>query len=263
MSFIVYVFAITLFLIKFCIGIIEQYLEAYASKTESKYDDQLIPLLKSLIKIIWTVIAILLVLSNLGYNINALIAGLGIGGAALALASKDIVENFLYGIVIFVEKPFKLGDLLKTSDGLGTVLEIGIRSTRIMTFDNTIIVVPNRNLSSLAVENISKRNARKDNFTIGLVYSTSIKKLDKAKKIVANILKSNKFIEKDTFLVSFESFGDFSLNLRVIYWIPEENYAKYLEIKNNINISIKKEFEKEKIEFAFPSQTVYLSKSNK
>ncbi len=259
-SFLVYVLAVTLFIIKFCIGLIEEYFEPYAKKTESKYDDQLIPVLKALIRIIFFVIAVLLVLSNLGYNISALLAGLGIGGLAIALASKDIFENFLSGVVIFLEKPFKIGDVLKTSDGLGSIEEIGIRSTKIRTFDNTLVVVPNKHLSSNFVENISARRARRENFTIGVTYSTNIKKLEKAKQIIIKILKSNKFVEQDSFLVSFESFGDFSLNIRIIYWIVANDYKYYLEIKDKINLTIKKEFEKEKIEFAFPTQTIHVQK---
>jgi MscS family membrane protein len=259
-SFLVYVFAITLFIIKFCIGLIEEYLEVYAQKTDSKYDDQLIPLLKSLIKIVFFVLAILLIISNFGYNISALLAGLGIGGLAVAMASKDIVENFLAGIVIFVEKPFKITDILKTSDGVGIVEEIGIRSTKIRTFDNTLVVIPNRNVSSNSVENISARRARKQNFSIGLVYLTSVKKMEDAKKIIINIFKSNKHIEQDSFVVSFESFGDYSLNIRVMYWISEMDYFKYLKVRDHVNMTIKKEFEKAKIEMAFPTQTVEISK---
>jgi MscS family membrane protein len=259
-SFLVYVFAITLFLIKFCIGIIEEYLESYAQKTDSKYDDQLIPLLKSLIRIILFIIAILVVLSNLGYNISALLAGLGIGGLAIAMASKDIVENFLAGIVIFVEKPFKMGDILKTSDGLGVVEEIGIRSTRVRTFDGTIVVVPNRILSSNAVENITERPTRKENFVIGLTYGTSVSKMKKAKEIVAKILEKKKDVIAETKFIAFESFGDFSLNIRVVYYVKELDYAKYLDIKDQVNIEIKKQFEKEKLDFAFPTQTIHVKK---
>jgi len=259
-SFLVYVFAITLFIIKFLIGIIEEYLEVYAQKTESKYDDQLIPLLKSLVKIVLFIVAILVILSNLGYNISALLAGLGIGGLAVAMASKDIVENFLAGIVIFVEKPFKMDDILKTSDGFGSVEEIGIRSTRIRTFDNTLIVVPNRNLSANSVENISARRARKENFTIGLTYDTSVKKIETAKKIILKILSTNKDIEKDSIVVSFESFGDFSLNIRIMYWIIPLDYFEYLKIKDHVNLTIKKEFENAKLDFAFPTQTVHVRK---
>ena len=258
-SFLVYVFAISLFIIKFLLGLIKEYLEAYASKTESKYDDQLIPLLRSVIKVVVWIIAVLVVLSNLGYNISALLAGLGIGGLAVAMASKDIVENFLSGIVIFVEKPFKLGDVIKTSDGLGSIEEIGIRSTRVRTFDGTVVVVPNRILSSNALENISKRQMRKETMKLGLVYDTSVSKLEKAKEIVKKIILNNKSTD-DVVFVSFDSFGDFSLNISVVYWIKELDYDKYLVAKDNINIEIKKQFEKAKIEFAHPTQTIELRK---
>src|SRR5574343_144223 len=153
-TFVVIVIAIVLFLIKFCIGLIEEYLEEYTKQSESKYDDQLIPLLKSLVKIIFFIVAILVILSNFGYNVTALLAGLGIGGIAIAFAAKDILENLISGVTIFVEKPFKMGDVLKTSEGTGTVEEIGIRSTKIRTFDNTVVVIPNRLLSTNSVENI-------------------------------------------------------------------------------------------------------------
>lgn len=259
-SFLVYVLAVTLFVIKFFIGMIDEYLIPHTKKTESKYDDQLIPLLKSLIKVISFILAILVVLSNFGYNISALLAGLGIGGLAVALASKDVLENFLSGIVIFVEKPFHVGDTLKTSDGLGTIEEIGIRSTKIRTFDNTLVIVPNRNLSLNAVENITARRARRENFTIGLEYSTSVKKMEVAKNIVSKILNSNENVEHETIIIGFESFGEFSLNIRIIYWIRAMDYASFINIKDNINLSIKREFEKEKISFAFPTKTIHLKK---
>lgn len=259
-TFIVVVLAITIFLIKFFLGIIEEYLEKYAQKSDSKYDDQLIPLLKSLVKIILFTFAILIILSNLGYDITALLAGLGIGGVAVAFAAKDILENLISGVTIFIEKPFKMGDVLKTSEGLGTVEEIGIRSTKIRTFDNTVIVIPNRMLSTNSVENISARRARKENYTLGLVYGTSVAKIEKAKKIVTNILHKNQNVEQDTILVSFETFGDFSLNIRIIYWIKSLDYNEYVKTKDKINLTIKKEFEKEKIEFAYPTQTIELKK---
>lgn len=259
-TFIAVVLAITLFLIKFFIGLIEVYLEPKAKKTDSKYDDQVIPVLKSITKIILFTSAFLIVLSNLGYNVTALLAGLGIGGIAIAFAAKDILENFISGITIFIEKPFKVGDFLNTSEGLGTVEEIGIRSTKIRTADNTIIVLPNRLLSTNSVENISVRRARRENFLINLVYGTSEKKIQKAQEIIKKTLVDNKAVEKDSIIMGFESFGDFSLNIRVIYWIKEDDYSEYINIKNKINSTIKKEFEKEKIEFAYPTQTVNLKK---
>ncbi|MDD3244643.1 MAG: mechanosensitive ion channel family protein [Candidatus ainarchaeum sp.] len=259
-TFVVVVLAIALFLIKFFIGLIEEYLEEYAKKSDSKYDDQLIPLLKSLVKIVFFLFAILVILSNLGYDVTALLAGLGIGGIAIAFAAKDILENLISGVTIFVEKPFKMGDTLKTSEGVGSVEEIGIRSTKIRTFDNTVVVIPNRLLSTNSVENISSRRARRENYTVGLTYNTSVTKIEKAQEIVKKILNKNKNVEQDTIVVGFESFGDYSLNIRIIYWIISLDYNEYVNTKNNINLTIKKEFEKEKIDFAFPTQTIEIKK---
>ncbi len=259
LSLLIYVFGITLFVIKFLLGLIKEYFEVYAAKTKSKYDDQLIPLLKTAIRLVVWAIAILLILSNFGYNISALLAGLGIGGLAIAMASKDIVENFLSGIVIFVEKPFKIGDIVKTSEGTGIIHEVGIRSTKVKTFDGTIVIVPNNKISNNAVENISVRKTRKESFTIGVTYDTSSAKLSRAKKIINDILKANKAVD-NTFYITFKSFGDFSLHIKVIYYITELDYNKYLNVIDMINTDIKKQFEKEKIEMAFPTQTIELKK---
>lgn len=258
-SMLLYVLGISLFVVKFLLGIVREYFEKHAAKTETKLDDQLVPLLRGVIRFVVFSLAVLLVLQNLGYNISALLAGLGIGGLAIAMASKDVVENFLSGIVIFSEKPFQIDDVIKTSDGLGTIEEVGIRSTKIRTFDGTLINVPNSHLTSKAVENVSKRPTRKETTTLGLVYGTSLAKMEKAKQIVTNILKKEKGVE-ETFYVTFKSFGDFSLNLSVIYYVSFLDYAGYLNTVDSVNMQIKKEFEKAKIDFAYPTQTIELKK---
>ena len=259
LSFVIYVFGASLFVIKFIIGLIREYIEVYAEKTDSKYDDQMIPLLKSLTKIIIFVFAILVILAHFGYNVNALIAGLGIGGIAIAFAAKDILENFISGVTIFTEKPFKVGDIVKNNEINGTVEEIGIRSTRMRTFDNTLIVVPNSKLSMQAIENYTERKTRRVVMRLGLVYDTSTTKLENAKKLIKEILKSTSKIS-DIFYVTFDKFNDFSLDLEVIYYVEEMDYEKYLIIKDKINFEIKKKFEKEKIEFAYPTHTIITKK---
>jgi len=258
-SFVIYVLGISLFIIKFILGLIREYIEVYASKTDSKYDDQIIPLLKTLTKIVIFIFAILIILANFGYNISVLIAGLGIGGIAIAFAAKDMLENFISGIMIFSEKPFKVGDLVKTTEVNGTVEEIGIRSTRIRTFDNTLIVVPNSKLSMQAIENYTARNIRRVVMRLGLVYDTSTAKLEKSKKIIKDILKNTKKVT-DTQYITFDKFNDYSLDIEIIYYVEEMDYGKYLSIKDKINFEIKKQFEKERINFAYPTQTIITKK---
>jgi len=258
-AYFTYVLGISLFLIKFIEGIIREYVVVKVKQTKSKYDDQLLPLMKSMIKIIIWIIAILVILSKFGVNITALLGGLGIGGLAIAMASKDFFENFISGVVIFFEKPFQIDDVVQTSDGLGVVKEIGLRSTRVQTFEGTMLVIPNNKLSSNSVENVSKRKMRKVNFSIGVTYDTSVTKLEQAKKIIKEIFKKNKNVS-DEYYVAFESFGDFSLNIKIIYWITTLDYGQYLLVKDAVNMSIKKEFEKAKIDMAFPTQTIELKK---
>ena len=259
LSFVIYVLGISLFVIKFILGLIKEYIEVYTAKTDSKYDDQIIPLLKTLTKIIIFIFAILIILANFGYNISVLIAGLGIGGIAIAFAARDMLENFISGIMIFSEKPFKVGDLVKTTEVNGTVEEIGIRSTRIRTFDNTLIVVPNSKLSMQAIENYTARNIRRVVMRLGLVYDTSTAKLEKSKQIIKDILKKTTKVT-DTQYITFDKFNDYSLDIEVIYYVAEMDYGKYLAIKDKVNFEIKKQFEKEKINFAYPTQTIITKK---
>ncbi|MFH0906330.1 MAG: mechanosensitive ion channel family protein, partial [archaeon] len=260
--FVVYVFCVASFLIRFILGIIKEYIETSAAKTESKFDDQLIPLLKTLTQILIIIFSVLVTLSYFGYNVGALLAGLGIGGLAIAFAAKDLLENLISGVVIFAEKPFHVGDKIKNTDIDGTVKEVGIRSTRVETYDGTLIIVPNSKIAINPLENVTFRRARREKVTLGLVYATSTEKLEKAKKIIAEILEKDKDVDnyRDKPDIYFDGFGDYALNLKIIYWVKKEDFSEFVKVKDRVNFEIKKRFEKEKIEFAFPTQTIELKK---
>lgn len=260
LSFIIYVSSVAIFIIKFLIGLIDEYFVPYTRKSNSKYKDQMLPVFKSLIKIIIFIFVVLIVLSNFGFNISALLAGMGIGGIAIALASKDLLENFLSGLVIFIEKPFYVGDFLKTSDGTGTVEEVGLRSTKIRTVFNTRIVVPNKNLSLNSIENVSKRRAFRVDFNLKLSYLTTSKQMKSAKKIITDILTSNSFVEDKSMFIGFDTFGEYSLDLRILFWILTKEHSHFIRLKDEIFLQIKEGFEKANIEFSMPSQSVYLKK---
>lgn len=259
--FAVYVLGATWFTINFIIGIITEYLERYAKDSASKYDDQSIPLLKTLTKIVLIIIAVSIVLTDWGYNVTAILAGLGIGGLAVAFAAKDVIENFLCGVIIFTEKPFKMGDYITISDNkiTGTVESIGIRSTKIRTIDDVLITIPNNKITTTHIDNISLRRKIRCELTLGLVYDTSIEKINKAKKIIKNILKQKNEIDP-AYRITFDDFGEFALKLKLIYYVNSPDWNKYIEIKDYVNAEIKKQFEKAKIEFAFPTQTIELKK---
>ncbi len=245
------------FIARFIDSMIEHYLIPVASKTETDIDDQIMPILRKVVGItIWSV-GIIFLLSNLGVNITSLVAGLGIGGIAIAFAVKDLLAHMFGGITVLTDKPFKVGQRIRVDKYDGTVKEIGIRSTKIVTLDGTELVVPNGVIADSIVENVSREEARKIKMTVGVEYSTSVAKLQEAKKVISDIILKNKST-KDESIVTFNEFGPSSLDISIIYWIKD--ISQFLQVKDEINIEIKKAFEKAKIEFAFPTQTIHLKK---
>jgi MscS family membrane protein len=253
----VYPISIAWFLSRLLDAIVIHYLQPLAEASSSSMDDQLLPIVRKGLKLaIWS-IAILIGLNNAGFNIGALLAGLGIGGLAFAMAAKDTVANLFAGFTILVDKPFVLGQRIKTDGFDGVVEEIGLRVSRIRTLNGRIVTMANADIANGAVENISSEPHRKISFSLGLTYDMDENKITKAMSIVENIIKQTKGV-KDECVVWFDSFGDFSLNISVIYYIIKgENITL---IKNNINLNILKEFNQHKIDMAFPTQTVKIDK---
>lgn len=262
LAFSLYVLLGAWFVIKILIVIIEKYLGKYSEEHEEiKRYEYLRPLIKMLIKIFVFIVAILLIISNLGFNINGLIAGLGIGGIALAIASKELLENFFSGLIIYTERPFKVGEWVKANDGLisGTVTEIGIRTTKIRSFDGTIHTVPNSFLSGRSLENMTSMPARRVVATLSLSSKSTAEQISKAEKIILDCLaikkKKKELLEEHH--IFFDKFSTFSLDITYIYWINNNiDYWDQMEIKDSINKDIKKELDKAKIELAIPNTSI-------
>lgn len=237
---------------------ITNYLAPATSRTKTDLDDTLIPIIRKALKIVIVVITIVMIIDNFGYDVTSLIAGVGLGGLAFALAAQDLLSNLFGGIAILTDKPFRLGDRVRLdAEKDGFIKEIGLRTTRMKTLDGTQLVIPNSNIANSVLENVSREKARKVKMTIGLTYETSSAKLEKAKKIMAKIIEKNKDT-KDKALISFSNFGDSALEILVIYWI--KNFDNILGAKDAINTQIKKAFDKEKIDMAYPTQTLYMKK---
>ncbi len=228
----------------------------HARRTETRLDDQVIPILSKVTKFfIWTV-GLLLILQNLGYNVTSLLAGLGIGGLAVALAAQDTLTNFFGALAILVDRPCHVGDRVQVEDVDGTVEAIGLRSTRIRTLDGTLVSIPNRMLANAKINNIAKRPTIKNMFTVGVTYDTSYEKLQEALRILRQILGEHP--STDRFWVYFKEFGPYSLNILVVHWCKHTDYEKFLQATEEINLEIKRRFEEAGIEFAFPTQTIQL-----
>lgn len=231
-----------------------QYVVKWAEKSETDLDDQLLPIVRKLAKaVIWSV-ALIIALDNAGYDVGALVAGLGIGGLAFAMAARDTIANIFGGFTIFTDKPLTLNDRVRIAGFDGTVREIGLRSTRIETLDGTVVTVPNSKFADSPVENVSLEPSRKVTVRLGLVYDTSPEQMDKAIDLLRAIATGNENLEEKV-LVAFNEFGDFSLNVLLIYYIKKG--ADILETQSAINRAILSEFNANGLEFAFPTQTLY------
>jgi small-conductance mechanosensitive channel len=226
---------------------------------EDKTDDTtFISVLGRMVKAIIWVIAIMLILSNFGVNITSLIAGLGIGGIAIAFALQNILEDLFSSFSIYFDKPFKKGDFIIIGPDMGVVKYIGIKSTRIQTLQGQELVVSNKELTNTRVNNYKRMEKRRIVFAFGVEYDTSLKKLKDINQIVKGVFKNIKLVKLDR--VHFKDFGNFSLNYEVVYYLDSSDYNKYMDTQQEINFSIKNEFEKSGIAMAFPTQTLYVKK---
>lgn len=232
----------------------KEYMLPMADKTDNDLDDQLLPIVSKGVKMIIWVMAIIIGLNNAGYDVAALIAGLGIGGLALAMAAKDTVSNIFGGVTIFTDKPFKINDRIKVAGYDGVVTEIGVRSTRIRTLEGRIVTMPNAKFADAPVENISWEPARKIKLDLGLTYDTTPENMQKAMDTLQAICNESQDIEENT-TISFNGFGDFALNIMLIYYIKKE--SSIAGTQTLINMEILKRFNEASLEFAFPTQTLY------
>jgi len=207
--------------------------------------------------ILWA-IGILMILSNLGINVSSLIAGLGIGGIAVAFALQNILGDLFSSFAIYFDKPFKVGDFIIIGDHLGTVEKIGIKTTRIKSLRGEELVVSNTELTSTRIQNFKQMQERRITFTFGVVYQTTQEKLQKIQGMVKDIIESVKMTRFDR--AHFNSFGDSSLDFEVIYFVLSPDYNVYMDINQEILFKLKEKFEDEKIEFAYPTRTIYMEK---
>lgn len=235
-------------------AIIEEYIVPLTEKTESDLDDQIMPIVqKGLRSIIW-ILGVIVALNNAGYDVGALIAGLGIGGLALAMAAKDSVSNIFGGIMIFTDKPFKVGDRIKIGGFDGSIEEIGIRISRMRTLEGRLVTIPNSQFIGNMVENVTAEPTRKVILNIGLIYDTTAEQVEQGISLLKEIAATNENVENN-FLVSFNAFGDFSLGILFIYYIKKE--GDILQTQTEINLEILKQFNAKGLEMAFPTQTIY------
>lgn len=232
----------------------KQYIIPIAEKSKTDLDDQVLPIIRKGTKIVIWVLAVIIALNNAGYDVGAALAGLGIGGLALAMASRDMVANVFGGMTIFLDKPFTINDRIKVDGIDGICHEIGLRTTRLRTLDGTLVTIPNSTFSDEPVENISAEPSRKITCTIGLTYDMTAEQVEEAITTLREIAESHEDTEEKV-LVAFTEFGDFSMNVLFIYYITKG--ADILKTRTEINLATLQAFNEKGLEMAFPTQTVY------
>lgn len=234
-------------------GIIEEYLVPYVSKSEGNLDDQLLPIVRKTVKIAVWVIAALCAISEAGYDIGAILAGLGIGGVAVALAAKDTLSNFFGSVAVFVDRPFMINDRVKVAGYDGTIVEIGIRTSRLKTLDNRIVTLPNSLFTAGAIENVSSEPAAKVARTIQLDTAIGYEGTLRAIDILRQIGESVPGLAPGT-VASLTGFGESSFDVSFIFFIAKD--ADYFGTINAVNLEVLRRLEEAKLPLAFPTRVI-------
>ena len=255
----IYVYSIFWIFLK-VIDFIGLILNKRAEATQNKMDDQLIPFIIEIVKILTYAFALIIVMGNIfEVNITALATGLGIGGLALAMASKESLENLLGSFTIFFDQPFTVGDIVTVGTVTGVVEKVGFRSTRIRTFDKSLVTVPNKKMIDAELDNLGLRPVRRVKFNIGLTYETTPAQIKAIVSEIQEMINKHAKTNQDG-RVRFQEFGSSSLDIMVMYFVDSSKWEDLIDVKEDVNYKIMEIVKKHNSEFAFPSTTVYLQK---
>lgn len=253
-------FAATMFGLRL-VDVAADYWGEVAARTDAKLDDQLVPLARTAGKVFVAVIGAVFILQNLDVNITSLIAGLGIGGIAVALAAQDSIRNLLGGATILADKPFQVGDWVIIGEFEGTVEQVGFRSTRIRTFADSLITIPNARITDTEVNNMGLRSWRRYSTTLGLAYHTDPDRIQAFVEGVRAIICANPKMRHDYYIVEFVTFDDSSLNIMVYTFFQAADWNEEMRTRHVFNLDILRLAERLEVEFAFPTQTLHLAET--
>ncbi|MBX2865920.1 MAG: mechanosensitive ion channel family protein [Leptolyngbyaceae cyanobacterium MAG.088] len=205
-------------------------------------------------------IGIVFVLDNLGFDISAVVTGLGISGVAIALASQGILQDLFSYFSILLDRPFEIGDFIVIGDMAGTVQQVGIKTTRLRSLDGEQLILANTDLTASRVQNFQRMAQRRIAFNLGVTYETTMAQLEQIPDIIRKIIEEIPQVTFDR--AHFASFEDFSLNYEIVYLVNTKDYNLYRDVQQQINLAIKQQFDQAGIEFAYPTQVLYLNQPN-
>ncbi len=251
------IFVITYYAVKTINYILHRVVELYMKyKEEPEHRIKQVTGMLSVVKAFVWITGIIMLADNLGYNITTIIAGFGVGGIAVALAAQNILGDLFSYIVIFFDKPFEVGDFIIVGSNSGVVERIGIKTSHVRSLDGQQMVMPNTEMTKSVINNYKRLQRRRVVFSIGVVYNTPLEKLKKITGAIQKIIESNPKVTFDR--AHLQSFGDFSINYEIVYFLEDPDYVLYMSTQQQICFEIYDYFEKNNIEFAFPTQTIYV-----
>ncbi len=240
------------------IDVLSEFFSRRAEKTTSKFDDLLVPLLSRILKVVATLFGVLICAETFNLPIKGLLGGLGLGGMALALASKDAVSNLFGSFTVLIDRPFEIGDWVITEDIEGTVEQVGFRSTRIRTFYNSLITLPNSRLTTAVVDNMGRRRYRRVKTTLGVQYNTTPEQIDAFCEGIRELIRQTSATRKDYFHVYFNGFNNSSLDILIYFFLRVPDWSSELREKHKLFTKILKLAQELNVEFAFPTRTLHM-----
>lgn len=245
----------------FLIDIPVYWLKRKAEKTETKLDDMLVPLVRTTLRVTVAVLVFLQIIDVLSDKpITSIIAGLGIGSLAIAFAAQNSISNIFGSLMIFADRPFELGERIMVDGHDGTVEHVGLRSTRVRRLDGHLVTIPNGRLADMSIHNVAKRPHIRKIMNITITYDTPPDKVERAVEVLREIFDNHEGMNEEfPPRVYFDNFNDASLNIIVIFWYHPPSYWDYMAFCQKVNLEIFRRFNEEGIDFAFPTQTLYLA----
>jgi MscS family membrane protein len=240
------------------VDVLSEYLSQRAARTKSRFDDLLVPLVRKSLKTFIIAFGLVFIADNLNVNITSLIAGLGLGGLAFALAAQDTVKNLFGSLTVILDRPFRVGDWVVVDDHEGTVEEVGFRSTRIRTFYNSIITLPNANLIASAVDNLGARFYRRWKAYLSVTYDTPPEKIEAFCEGIRELVRRHPHTRKDYFHVYVNQFSAASLDILLYVFFHTPDWGRELEERHKLFLDILRLAKELEVEFAFPTQTLHV-----
>ncbi len=252
----------TFLAVRLVISVVEYSIKIYwlaRRQYSSGLEQSLNALIPAINVIVWA-LGFVFLLDNLGFDISAVVAGLGIGGVAVALASQGLLQDLFSYFAILLDRPFELGDFIVLDDFKGAVEHIGIKTTRLRSIGGEELILSNSDLVGTRIRNFKRMQRRRILFKLGVTYEVGVTKLQEIPHIIKAVIEQTENVVFDR--AHFLEYGEFSLNFEVVYYVNSSDYTIYMDAQQHINLELKREFEQRGIEFAYPTQVTYLNSAN-